>query len=119
VPFCGRVPSLWRVAAGAAARRAGSCWPLTPRLYALAGLSLLTDNAALSAGALTGRRTYGLAAGAAVGVLGYVFNAVGRQTKDVEWLLGLIPNHCAYGDSAVAGGANWAAAACCGAFQWH
>ena len=52
-----------------------------------AGLALLSGTAALCVGAVTGRRTYGLAAGAAVAVLGYVFNAVGRQSKDVEWLL--------------------------------
>jgi ABC-2 type transport system permease protein len=76
-----------------------------------AGLALLSGTAALCVGAVTGRRTYGLAAGAAVGVLGYVFNAVGRQSKDVEWLLDLSPYHWAYGNSPVANGADWAAAA--------
>lgn len=75
-----------------------------------AGLALLSGTAALCAGAVTGRRTYGLAAGAAVGVLGYVFNAVGRQSKDVEWLLDLSAYHWAYGNSPVANGADWAAA---------
>jgi ABC-2 type transport system permease protein len=75
-----------------------------------AALASLTGTAALFAGAVSGRRTYGLAAGAAVGVLGYVFNAVGRQTKDVEWLLGLSPYHWAYGNSPVSGGADWSAA---------
>lgn len=75
-----------------------------------AGLALLSGTAALCAGAVTGRRTYGLAAGAAVGVLGYVFNAVGRQSEDVEWLLNLSPYHWAYGNSPVANGADWAAA---------
>ncbi|WP_320538360.1 ABC transporter permease subunit [Pseudarthrobacter sp. IC2-21] len=75
-----------------------------------AGLSLLTGTAALCAGAVSGRKTYGLAAGAAVGVLGYVFNAVGRQSPDLEWLLGLSPYHWAYGNVPVANGADWAAA---------
>ncbi|GAB5078552.1 ABC transporter permease subunit [Arthrobacter sp. AD-310] len=75
-----------------------------------AGLALLSGTAALCAGAVTGRRTYGLAAGAAVGVLGYVFNAVGRQSEDVEWLLNLSPYHWAYGNSPIANGADWAAA---------
>jgi ABC-2 type transport system permease protein len=74
-----------------------------------AGLTLLTGTAALCAGAVSGRRTYGLAAGAAVGVLGYVFNAVGRQSPDLEWLLGLSPYHWAYGNAPVANGADWAA----------
>lgn len=76
-----------------------------------AGLAFLSGTAALCVGAITGRRTYGLAAGAAVGVLGYVFNAVGRQSKEVEWLLNLSPYHWAYGNSPVANGADWAAAA--------
>jgi ABC-2 type transport system permease protein len=76
-----------------------------------AGLALLSGTAALCVGAITGRRTYGLAAGAAVAMLGYVFNAVGRQSKEVEWLLELSPYHWAYGNSPVANGADWAAAA--------
>ncbi|KQR03020.1 ABC transporter permease [Arthrobacter sp. Leaf141] len=75
-----------------------------------AGLALLSGTAALCAGAVSGRRTYGLAAGAAVGVLGYVFNAVGRQSPDVEWLLTLSPYHWAYGNSPVTNGADWGAA---------
>lgn len=76
-----------------------------------AGLALLSGTTALCVGAVTGRRTYGLAAGAGVGVLGYVFNAVGRQSKDVEWLLTLSPYHWAYGNSPMANGADWGAAA--------
>lgn len=75
-----------------------------------AGLALLSGSAALCAGAASGRRTVGLAAGAAVGVLGYVFNAVGRQAPGVEWLLNLSPHHWAYGNSPVVNGADWAAA---------
>ena len=75
-----------------------------------AGLTLLSASSALCAGALTGRKTYGLAAGAGVGVLGYVFNAVGRQSTNVEWLLDFSPYHWAYGNNPVANGADWAAA---------
>jgi ABC-2 type transport system permease protein len=76
-----------------------------------AGLALLSGTAALCAGTVTGRRTHGISAGAAVGVLGYVFNAVGRQSQDVEWLLDISPYHWAYGNSPVVNGADWAAAA--------
>ncbi len=76
-----------------------------------AALALLSGTAALCAGALSGRKVYGIAAGAAVAVLGYVFNAVGRQSPDVEWLLNLSPYHWAYGNSPVANGADWGAAA--------
>jgi ABC-2 type transport system permease protein len=40
-----------------------------------------------------------------------VFNAVGRQSQDVEWLLDISPYHWAYGNSPVVNGADWAAAA--------
>jgi ABC-2 type transport system permease protein len=76
-----------------------------------AGLALLTGTAALFAGAVSGRKAYGSAAGAAVGVLGYVFNAVGRQTSDLEWLLNFSPYHWAYGNSPLANGTDWGAAA--------
>jgi len=75
--------------------------------FLFAGLALLSGTAALCAGAVTGRRVYGLAAGAAVAVLGYVFNAVGRQGDSVEWLLNLSPYHWAYGNSPVINGADW------------
>lgn len=76
-----------------------------------AALALLSGTAALCAGAMTGRKIYAVAAGAAVAVLGYVFNAVGRQSPDVEWLLNLSPYHWAYGNSPVANGADWGAIA--------
>ncbi|MFJ4168021.1 ABC transporter permease subunit [Paenarthrobacter sp. NPDC089714] len=75
-----------------------------------AGLALLSGTAALCLGALTGRKVYGIAAGAAVAVLGYVFNAVGRQSPNMEWLLNLSPYHWAYGNSPVTNGADWGAA---------
>jgi ABC-2 type transport system permease protein len=75
-----------------------------------AGLALLSGTAALCAGAVTGRKTDGVAAGAAVGVLGYVFNAVGRQSEEVEWLLNLSPYHWAYGNTPLAYGVEWSAA---------
>ncbi|MFJ5954624.1 ABC transporter permease subunit [Paenarthrobacter sp. NPDC092416] len=76
-----------------------------------AALAMVSGTAALFAGALTGRKAYALAAGAAVAVLGYVFNAVGRQSPDVEWMLNLSPYHWAYGNSPVSNGADWGAAA--------
>ncbi|MGP0221746.1 ABC transporter permease subunit [Paenarthrobacter sp. NCHU4564] len=76
-----------------------------------AGLALLSGTVALCAGALTGRKVHGLAAGAGVAVLGYVFNAVGRQAPDLEWLLDFSPYHWAYGNSPVTNGANAGAAA--------
>ncbi|WP_092340725.1 MULTISPECIES: hypothetical protein [Cryobacterium] len=45
------------------------------------GVNLLTASAALLGGALTGRRIGGIAAGAAVAVLGYVFNALAARAR--------------------------------------
>lgn len=74
------------------------------------GLALLSGMAALFVGAVSGRRLYGLAAGTGVAVLSYVFNAVGRQSPDLQWLLNFSPYHWAYGNSPVANGADWSAA---------
>lgn len=75
-----------------------------------AGIALLSGMTALFAGAVSGRKIYGTAAGAAVAVLGYVLNAIGRQSPDLEWLLNLSPYHWAYGNSPVSNGAEWGAA---------
>lgn len=76
-----------------------------------AGLALLTGTAALLGGAVSGRKTIGLACGAGVGVLAYVFNAVGRQSPDVEWLLNFSPYNWAYGTNPLTDGPDWASAA--------
>ena len=39
-----------------------------------------------------------------------MFNAVGRQSTDVDWLLNLSPYSWAYGNNPVANGADWTAA---------
>lgn len=58
---------------------------------ALTGLAFLSAMAGLFAGALTGRRAWATGAAAAVAVLGYVFQAVAKQSKDLEWLNALSP----------------------------
>ncbi|WP_349357094.1 ABC transporter permease subunit [Cryobacterium sp. PH31-L1] len=70
------------------------------------GVTLLTASAALLGGALTGRRIGGIAAGAAVAVLGYVFNALGNQSASLEWLHNLSPYYWAFGTSPLSSGAN-------------
>ncbi|WP_035749115.1 ABC transporter permease subunit [Arthrobacter sp. 35W] len=76
-----------------------------------AGLALLSGTAALAAGAIGGRRFHGLAAGAAVAVAGYAFNALGNQSSDLSWLHGLSPYHWAYGNAPLANGPDWGAVA--------
>jgi len=63
-----------------------------------AGLVLLCGSVAMLGGALTGRRVWGIGAGAFVAVVGYVFNALGNQSADLEWLHGLSPYYWAFGN---------------------
>lgn len=58
---------------------------------ALTGLAFLSAMAGLFAGALTGRKTWATGVAAGVAVLGYVFQAVAKQSKDLEWLNALSP----------------------------
>ena len=71
-----------------------------------AGLSLLIGSVALLGGALTGRRLGGVAAGASVAVIGYVFNALGNQSSDLEWLHALSPYSWAYANDPLSAGPN-------------
>jgi len=57
----------------------------------LNGLAFLTASAALFAGAVTGRRIWATGVGAGVAVVGYAFQAVAKQSKDLEWLNAVSP----------------------------
>lgn len=48
------------------------------------GLALLSGSAAFFGGAASGRKVIGLSAGALVAVLGYIGNALGNQSADLE-----------------------------------
>lgn len=50
------------------------------------GVTALSGSLALFVGALTGRRSFGVAAGAGIAVVGYAFNAIANQVQDAEWL---------------------------------
>ncbi|TFD75740.1 ABC transporter permease subunit [Cryobacterium psychrophilum] len=58
-------------------------------------LVLLSGSVALLCGALTGRRIWGIGGGTAVAVVGYVFNAIGNQSANVEWLHAFSPYYWA------------------------
>ncbi|MEV4776973.1 ABC transporter permease subunit [Microbacterium sp. LWH12-1.2] len=60
------------------------------------GVTMLSGAIALFIGALTGRRSRGVAAGAGIAVLGYAFNAIANQTADAEWLRILSPYSWAF-----------------------
>ena len=55
------------------------------------GLTLLSETVALLCGALTGRRVWGIGGGSFVAVVGYVFDAIGNQSSNLEWLHALSP----------------------------
>jgi ABC-2 type transport system permease protein len=71
-----------------------------------AGLVLLIGSVAMLGGALSGRRVWGIGAGAGVAVIGYVFNALGNQSADLEWLHGFSPYYWAFGNSPLTTGAD-------------
>ena len=73
-----------------------------------AGLILLSGTAAMLFGALAGRRVWGIGGGAAVAVVGYIFNAIGNQSADVEWLHTLSPYYWTFGHNPLTNGADWA-----------
>lgn len=71
-----------------------------PRLIdatlAFVGLTMLSGTLALFVGALTGRRSAGVSAGAGIAVAGYAFNAIANQAEDAEWLRVLSPYSWAF-----------------------
>lgn len=69
-----------------------------------AGLALLAGSASFMAGALSGRRIWGVGAGAFVAVVGYIFNALGNQSKDLDWLHAVSPYSWAYAAKPLANG---------------
>lgn len=74
---------------------------------ALVGVSLLSGAAALAAGALTGRRLWGIGVGAGVAVVGYVIQAIANNSDDLDWLRVLSPYDWAFGQAPLANGMDW------------
>lgn len=71
---------------------------------ALCTAALLSGTAAVTAGALFGRRSTALLGGAGVAVLGYVLNAVGNQGETLRGLLEYSPLHWAFGNEPLLNG---------------
>ncbi|WP_300590651.1 hypothetical protein [Microbacterium sp.] len=80
-------------------------------IAALAGLGALSATAALLAGAITGRRIAGVAAGAGIAVYGYALQAVANQSGDLAWVERLSPYSWAYSESPLESGFGWGIAA--------
>ena len=73
---------------------------------ALVGVSYLSAAAGLLVGALTGRTAYATGAAAGIAVLGYVFQAVAKQSSDLEWLNALSPYAWVYHQPPLLDGAD-------------
>ncbi|MCM3778475.1 ABC transporter permease subunit [Microbacterium hydrocarbonoxydans] len=73
---------------------------------ALTGLAFLTASAALLAGAATGRRVWATGVGAGIAVLGYILQALAKQSSDIEWLNALSPYAWVYRQSPLTEGVD-------------
>ncbi|GAB3597823.1 ABC transporter permease subunit [Microbacterium tumbae] len=73
---------------------------------ALVGLAFLTTSAALLAGAATGRRIWATGVGAGIAVLGYILQALAKQSDNLEWLNVLSPYAWVYHRSPLADGVD-------------
>ncbi len=71
------------------------------------GVGVLAATAALAAGAVMGRRVWGVGVGAGVAVVGYVLQAISNNSEDLEWLNVFSPFDWAFGDAPLTNGADW------------
>jgi ABC-2 type transport system permease protein len=77
---------------------------LLATVTAFFGLTALSAVAAITVGAVTGRRSWALGAGAGVAVYGYALNALGNQTEDLAWLRDWSPYGWALADDPLTNG---------------
>lgn len=73
---------------------------------ALTGLAFLTAAAALFAGAATGRKIWATGVGAGIAVIGYILQALAKQSADLEWLNALSPYSWVFRQSPLAEGVD-------------
>lgn len=81
-------------------------WRIVGASAALTGLAFLTASAALLAGAATGRRIWATGVGAGIAVLGYILQALAKQSSDLEWMNALSPYAWVYRQSPLAEGVD-------------
>ncbi|WP_431074813.1 ABC transporter permease subunit [Microbacterium phyllosphaerae] len=81
-------------------------WRVVGASAALTGLAFLTASAALLAGAVTGRRIWATGIGAGVAVVGYILQALAKQSKDLDWLNALSPYSWVYRQPPLAEGVD-------------
>jgi ABC-2 type transport system permease protein len=80
--------------------------PLLATGVAYVGLIGLSATASIGVGAVTGRRSWAVAAGTGVAVYGYAMNALGNQSEDLAWLRDWSPYSWAYAGSPLIDGWN-------------
>ncbi|KQR48608.1 ABC transporter permease [Microbacterium sp. Leaf161] len=81
-------------------------WHIVGASAALTGLAFLTASAALFAGAATGRRIWATGVGAGIAVVGYILQALAKQSKDLDWMNALSPYAWVYRQSPLAEGVD-------------
>ena len=81
-------------------------WRIVGASAALTGLAFLTASAALLAGAATGRRIWATGVGAGIAVVGYILQALAKQSKDLDCLNALSPYAWVYRQSPLAEGVD-------------
>lgn len=74
---------------------------------AWASLGMLSAAAALAVGAASGRRSWGIGAGAGVAVAGYVLQALANNSEQLDGLRWFSPYDWAFGGAPLAGGPDW------------
>lgn len=70
-------------------------------------LGLVSGLAALAFGAMTGRRSWAIGAGAGIAVVGYGLNTVGGTSDNLDWLTIFSPYYWAFGRDPLAEGFDW------------
>ncbi|GAB2518479.1 hypothetical protein CATRI_11215 [Corynebacterium atrinae] len=70
-------------------------------------LGLVSGLAALAFGAMTGRRSWAIGAGASIAVIGYGLDTLGGTSEDLDWLTIFSPYHWAFGRDPLAEGFDW------------
>ena len=81
-------------------------WRIVGASAALTGLAFLTASAALLAGAATGRRVWATGVGAGIAVVGYILQALAKQSTDLDGLNALSPYAWVYRQSPLADGVD-------------
>lgn len=80
---------------------------LVAATLAWASLVAVSGTAALAVGALSGRRSGAIGAGAGVAALGYAFDAVVSANHALRWMTDISPYHWAFGEEPLSTGFDW------------